>query len=206
MDGLLRRLVANFFQGLLFITPIAVTVYVVVWFVNMVDDFFDPLIHDYVPFHIPGLGIILAFIMLALIGYVVSNLISRSALGWFERMMNRAPLIKVIYFSVKDILNVFFKKEDQLGKPVKVLVQENPKQWRFGFVTGSDLDHLGFDDSMISVYLPFSYGIMGNLLIVEKRHVEMLDEKPSDVMKLIVSGGVTKIEDKNLESSDQTKD
>ena len=95
MDGLLRRLVSNFLQGLLFITPIAVTVFAVVWFVNLVDDFFDPLIHDLVPFHIPGLGIILAFIMLALIGFVVSNLISRSALGWFERMMNRAPLVKL---------------------------------------------------------------------------------------------------------------
>ena len=65
---------------------------------------------------------------------------------------------------------------------------------------------LGFDDSMISVYLPFSYGIMGNLLIVEKRHVEVLDEKPSDVMKFIVSGGVTKIEEKNSEPSDQSED
>ena len=46
MDGLLRRLVSNFLQGLLFITPIAVTVFAVVWFVNLVDDFFDPLIHD----------------------------------------------------------------------------------------------------------------------------------------------------------------
>ena len=206
MDKLFRRLLANFFQGLIFITPIAVTVFAVVWFVNLVDEIFDPLIHDHVPFHIPGLGIILAFFLLSVIGYTVSNFISRSALGWFERMMNRAPLIKVIYFSVKDILNVFIKKEDQLGKPVKVLVQENPKQWRFGFVTGSDLDHLGFDDSMISVYLPFSYGIMGNLLIVEKRHIEVLDEKPSDVMKLIVSGGVTKIDDKKSEAADQVKD
>jgi uncharacterized membrane protein len=203
MKMVFRRSVSYFLQGLIFITPIAVTVYAVVWFINLVDDIFNPWLDDLMPFHIPGLGIIISFIFLAILGYVVSNLISRSALGWFEKMMNRAPLVKVIYFSVKDILNVFIKKEDQLGKPVRVLVQENPRQYRFGFVTGSELENLGFDNTMLSVYLPFSYGIMGNLLIVEKQHVEYLNEKPSDVMKLIVSGGVTKIKDKNSETSDQ---
>ena len=120
-------------------------------------------------------------------------------------MMNRAPLVKVIYFSVKDIMNVFFKKEDQLGQPVKVLVQNNPKQYRLGFVSGAELNHMGFEESMIAVYLPFSYGIMGNLLYVEKEDVIFLDMQPSDVMKLIISGGMTKL-NKHSETQDQIED
>ncbi|MFT4525686.1 MAG: putative membrane protein [Bacteroidia bacterium] len=200
-----KRLAGNFLQGLLFIAPIAVTVFAVVWFVNLVDDLFNPWLSDLLPIHVPGIGILISFILLALIGYVVSNLISRSAIGWFEKMMNRAPLVKVIYFSVKDILNVFFKKEDQLGQPIKVLVQNDPKQYRLGFVSGARLGHMGIEDNMIAVYLPFSYGIMGNLLYVEKRHVEYLDMKPSDVMKLIVSGGMTKV-DNQSEAEDQIQD
>ena len=188
-----KRLASNFLQGLIFIAPIAVTVYAVVWFVNLIDDLFNPWLADLLPIHIPGIGILISFVLLALIGYVVSNLISRSAIGWFERMMNRAPLVKVIYFSVKDILNVFFKKEDQLGQPIKVLVQNDPKHYRLGFVSGAKLGHMGIEEDMIAVYLPLSYGIMGNLLYVEKRHVEYLDMKPSEVMKLIVSGGMTKV-------------
>ena len=200
-----KRLAGNFLQGLLFIAPIAVTMFAVVWFVNLIDDLFNPWLSELLPIHIPGIGILISFILLALIGYVVSNLISRSAIGWFEKMMNRAPLVKVIYFSVKDIMNVFFKKEDQLGQPVKVLVQKNPKQYRLGFVSGAELNHMGFEESMIAVYLPFSYGIMGNLLYVEKEDVAFLDMQPSDVMKLIISGGMTKL-NKHSETQDQIED
>lgn len=206
MEGFFKRLASNFLQGLLFITPIAVTIFAVVWFVNLVDDLFNPWLEEMIPFHIPGLGILISFIFLALIGYVVSNLISISALGWFERMMNRAPLIKVIYFSVKDILDVFFKKESQLGKPVKVLVQKDPKQYRLGFVSGDGIEQLGLDRSLIAVYLPFSYGIMGMLLYVEKDSVEYLDMKAADVMKLIVSGGMTKVDQPESERQDALED
>lgn len=204
MDKVFRRAVSNFLQGLLFITPIAVTVYVVVWFVGHIDGIFNPWLEDMIPVHIPGIGILISFVFLALIGYLVSNLISISAIGWFERWMNRAPLIKVIYFSVKDILNVFFKKEDELGRPVRVLTQKDPKQYRLGFVSGSDLDHLNMEDNMVAVYLPFSYGIMGTLLYVEKQHVEYLDMNPSEAMKLIVSGGMTKAKKKDPQDGSTT--
>ena len=206
MEGFFKRLASNFLQGLLFITPIAVTIFAVVWFVNLVDDLFNPWLEELIPFHIPGLGILISFVFLAMIGYIVSNLISISALSWFEKMMNRAPLVKVIYFSVKDILNVFFKKEDELGQPVKVMVQENPRQYRLGFVSGDGLDKLGMDDSQLAVYLPFSYGIMGMLVYVEKQHVEYLDMKAADVMKLIVSGGMTKVDQPESERQDALKD
>ena len=109
--------------------------------------------------------------------------------------MNRAPLVKVIYFAVKDLITVFFGKEDKMGKPVKVLVQRDPLQYRFGFQTRKDLSEFGFGEEMISVYLPFSYGVMGNQLVVKKEDVEFVDTSASEMMKFIVSGGVVQSTD-----------
>ena len=196
MKGFFRKLVSYFLQGLLFITPIGVTVFVVVWFVNLVDDLFFPLIEGFLPWHIPGLGLIIAFIWLALLGYIIAHLISLSAINWFDQWMKKAPLVKVIYFAVKDLINVFFDKGDKLGKPIKVLVQRDPVQYRFGFVTRSDMSEFGFGEDMISVYLPFSYGVMGNQLVVKKEDTEYVDISSSEMMKFIVSGGVVQVDEK----------
>jgi uncharacterized membrane protein len=127
---------------------------------------------------------------LALLGFLIAHLVSRSAETWFDTLMKRAPLAKVIYFSVKDLITVFFGKEEKMGKPVKVLMQRDPIQYRFGFLTHENLSQFGFDENMISVYLPFSYGLMGTQVTVDKKDVEFLNISSSELMKFIVSGGI----------------
>ena len=192
MTAFFRKAPGYFLQGLLFITPIGVTLFVVLWFVRLLDDIFFPLLEGILPWHIPGLGLILAFIILTLLGYIIAHLISRSAINWFDQRMKKAPLVKVIYFAVKDMISVFFEKSDKLGKPVKVLIQRDPAQYKFGFVTSSDLSEFGVGDELISVYLPFSYGVMGNQMVVKREDVEYLEVPASSMMKFIVSGGVAK--------------
>lgn len=201
MNQFFRTAVGYFFQGLLFITPIAVTVFVIVWFVNFLDDVFEPLFGSFLPYHIPGFGLIFSFFWLALLGYLIAHLVSRSVVTWFEGVVNRAPLVKVIYFAVKDLITVFFGKEDKMGRPVKVLVQRDPLQYRFGFQTRKDLSEYGFSEEMISVYLPFSYGVMGNQLVVRKEDVEFMDVPASEIMKFIVSGGVVQSSDTKKKSA-----
>lgn len=190
MTNFFRKAASYFLQGLLFITPIGVTVVAVVWFVNLMDELILPFIEQVIPIHIPGLGIIVAFLCLAILGYIISKFISISAVNWLDSLMKRAPLVKVIYFAVKDLITVFFGKEDKMGKPVKVLVQRDPIQYKFGFVTRNDLSEFKLGDEMISVYFPFSYGVMGNQMAVARKDVEYLDVPASEVMKFIVSGGV----------------
>lgn len=197
MTNFFKKAVGYFLQGLLFITPIAVTIFVIMWFVNFLDDLFEPLLGGLLPYHIPGFGLLFAFFWLALLGYLIAHLISRSAISWFDSLMQRAPLIKVIYSAVKDLITVFFGKEDKMGKPVKVLVQRNPLQYKFGFVTRHDLSDFKLSEEMISVYLPFSYGVMGNQIAVKKEDVEYLDMPSSEMMKFIVSGGVVQKSEKN---------
>lgn len=190
MTNFFRKAASYFLQGLLFITPIGVTVVAVVWFVNLMDELILPFIEQVIPIHIPGLGIIVAFLCLAILGYIISKFISISAVNWLDSLMKRAPLVKVIYFAVKDLITVFFGKEDKMGKPVKVLVQRDPIQYKFGFVTRNDLSEFKLGDELISVYFPFSYGVMGNQMAVARKDVEYLDVPASEVMKFIVSGGV----------------
>lgn len=197
MTTFFKKAVGYFLQGLLFITPIAVTIFVIVWFVNFLDELFEPLLGGLLPYHIPGFGLLFAFFWLALLGYLIAHLISRSAISWFDSLMQRAPLIKVIYSAVKDLITVFFGKEDKMGKPVKVLVQRDPLQYKFGFVTRHDLSDFKLSEEMISVYLPFSYGVMGNQIAVKKEDVEYLDMPSSEMMKFIVSGGVVQKSEKS---------
>lgn len=197
MTNFFKKAVGYFLQGLLFITPIAVTLFVIVWFVNFLDDLFEPLLGGLLPYHIPGFGLLFAFFWLALLGFLIAHLISRSAISWFDSLMQRAPLIKVIYSAVKDLITVFFGKEDKMGKPVKVLVQRDPLQYKFGFVTRHDLSDFKLSEEMISVYLPFSYGVMGNQIAVKKEDVEYLDIPSSEMMKFIVSGGVVQKSEKS---------
>lgn len=197
MNGFLRKSFGYFLQGLLFISPIAITMFVIVWFVNLLDDLFEPLLGGLLPYHIPGFGLLFAFFWLALLGYFIAHLISRSAISWFDALMKRAPLVKVIYFAVKDLITVFFGKEDKMGKPVRVLVQRDPEQYKFGFVTRHDLSDYQLGEEFISVYFPFSYGVMGNQVAVKKENVEFLDLPSAEVMKFIVSGGVVQRNEKN---------
>lgn len=190
MKDFVRRSFGYFLQGLLFIMPIAVTLFVTMWFVNLLDDMFEPLFSEMLPYHVPGFGLIFAFFWLALLGYLVAHLVSRSAMAWFDGLMQRAQLIKVVYFAVKDLITVFFGKEDKMGKPVKVLVQRDPEQYKFGFVTRHDMKDFKLSEEYISVYFPYSYGVMGNQVAVRKEHVEFLDMSSTEVMKFIVSGGV----------------
>ncbi|MGB0368646.1 MAG: hypothetical protein ACPGD8_04525, partial [Flavobacteriales bacterium] len=73
MSTFFRKAASYFFQGLLFLTPIGVTVFVVVWFVNWTDDLFLPIVEAIVPFHVPGLGLMIAFVWMAVFGYVISK-------------------------------------------------------------------------------------------------------------------------------------
>ena len=98
----------------------------------------------------------------------------------------------VIYSSVKDLLSAFVGKERKFDKPVLVSLDKEGVLKRLGFITSDDLNDLGITDR-IAVYLPSSYGVLGELYVVPKEKIELIDANSADVMKFIVSGGVTKV-------------
>jgi uncharacterized membrane protein len=111
----------------------------------------------------------------------------------FEGLIERTPLLKLIYSSVKDLIEAFVGEKKSFTKPVLVTMNNNPPIQRIGFVTEDDLTELGLGKEKMAVYLPFSYGFNGQLVIVESSNVQKLDASGTEMMKFVISGGVTDI-------------
>jgi uncharacterized membrane protein len=192
----MKRLIRYFFQGLLYIAPFAVTIYVFVitftWLDGLLRDLEIFNKEPFSRFSFPGMGLLVILIFVTLVGFIGQRLITTPIASFFSRMMEKAPLIKVIYSSVKDLLSAFVGKERKFDKPVLVHLDKGGILSRLGFITSENLDDLGIKDR-VSVYLPSSYGVLGELYIVPAERVTPLDINSADVMKFIVSGGVTKI-------------
>lgn len=180
-----------FFRGLLFVLPIFATFYVILVIVNWANDSLNALLFSWLPFDIPGLGLITAFILIVLLGLAVSWAFSKPIFSYFERIIARTPLVKIIYTAFKDFTEAFVGDKKKFNRPVLVKLFEGVD--RIGFITEDDLSFLGVDQK-VSVYCPHSYNFSGNLFLVDSERITPLQVNPADAMKFVVSAGVTQIE------------
>lgn len=192
----MKKLIKYFLQGLLYTVPISVTVYVLVFVFLWLDGLLRDLefFHEgrLADFNFPGLGLILILAFVTFVGFIGRRLVTTPLSNSFNTMLDRAPLIKVIYSSVKDLMSAFVGKERKFDTPVMVQLDSAGVLHRFGFITASDLSDLGVND-MVGVYLPSSYGVLGEFFVVPADHVKPVDANSAEFMKFIVSGGVAKI-------------
>lgn len=182
----MKKFINYFLQGLLYIVPIAVTLYVVYWTFQKIDGI--------LPFQFPGLGLIVIILLITLIGYVGSAIITSPINSFFQRVLKRAPLLQTIYSSVKDLMSTFVGKKKGFSQPVLIKLYENSTIERIGFITNEDLSTLKIKEGKVLVYLPHSYAFSGQLFVVDSSYITPVDSSSAEIMKLIVSGGVTEIE------------
>lgn len=184
------KLIAKYFlQGLFYLVPIVVTVYVIFYLVVELDSFIN--------LDIPGLGIVILFVVVTLVGFLGTSLFF-TYLKPFERLIENTPLIKIIYTSLKDMMNAFVGKKKQFKRPVLVKMGDGFDIERLGFVTKDDLSEIKIGEDKVAVYLPFSYAISGEVYIVPRKNVTPIDANAADVMKMVISGGVTSVRNKDL--------
>lgn len=177
----------------MFIVPIAVSVYVI----YKVFDLVDGLLRDLLPWEIPGLGLVIILVLITVLGWLGSTIIAKPMFSYFEKLIEKAPLIKIIYSAVKDLLSAFVGSKKSFNQPVLVKLEKDSDVQKLGFITQSDLTELGIGKDKVAVYLPHSYAWSGNQYIVPKENVQPLDVSAAMVMKFIVSGGVTSLESNN---------
>jgi uncharacterized membrane protein len=190
--------IANYFlQGLLLVVPAVVTFYVVYLAVLWMDSLLPIKVTIPVPgfenLKLPGLGILIILAVITILGYIGTRFVKNPFFVVFESVMERTPLLKVIYSSVKDLIEAFVGEKKRFTQPVLVTVNLNPVVQRIGFVTETDLTNIGLGIERMAVYLPFSYGFNGQLVIVDSAQVIKLDASGTDMMKFVISGGVTDI-------------
>jgi uncharacterized membrane protein len=159
---------------------------------NFVDRLIgDPLKQHY-QLDIPGIGIVVLFIVITLLGLIGQTIIARPFIFFINRLLKRAPLLNVIYTSLNDLFKAFVGKEKKFNVPVIVCMNQENDLWKLGFVTEKNMQEFGMND-MVAVYFPHSYNFSGELYIVPEKSVKPVNLSPSEVMKFVVSGGVTKV-------------
>ncbi len=176
------RLLGYFARGLVLLTPIAVTIWIC-WLIFMRVD-------GWLGLPVPGAGFVATLIVITLVGFLGSNLLTRSAMGLFERAMSRLPFVRLLYGSTKDLLNAFVGEKRRFDKPVLMTLSATGTTRMVGFVTQETLHQLGLADH-VSVYCPHSYAFSGQVFVVPASQVVALDVASADAMAFILSGGVS---------------
>ena len=187
------RLVKYFFQGLLYISPLSLTIYVIYIIFKWGDSILNTYIVKYLGFDIPGLGLIIVLLFITLVGYIGTTILFNPIITSLDKLVSQAPLVKIIYSSIKDFMSAFVGKDKKFTEPVLVKIYNGTNLEKLGFITQKDLTSMGIDKGMVAVYLPHSYNFSGNLFIVPAENVRPIKASPAEVMKFIVSAGVTSI-------------
>lgn len=178
----MKKLTKYFFEGLLFLVPVAVTVYVLYLLFVKIDGIFR--------FDIPGMGFLATILTVTIIGFIASNFLTRGLVRTADRAISRLPLVKMIYTSIKDLTGAFVGEKKSFNRPVLVSLSDGSPVQVVGFVTREGLDTIGLPEK-VAVYLPQSYNFAGNLIIVPKDRITPLQAESGTVMAFIVSGGIT---------------
>jgi len=180
-----RRIITYFFRGLLFVVPIALTIYVIYLIIQFLDGI--------LPIPIPGLGILIMLAFITFIGFLASIFITKPLFDIFEKWVFKLPLINILYTSIKDLMSAFVGDKKKFNTPVIVKLSEGMS--RLGFITQDDLSIIE-EENLVAIYFPHSYNFSGNLYLVPRDNVRILNNvKSADIMKLIVSGGVSPLHD-----------
>jgi uncharacterized membrane protein len=182
MNNPFRRVLRYFFSGTLFIVPLVATAY----FIYVSFRWLDGLLN--LPY--PGIGFVIILGAITIFGYFTSNYAFKTFSDWFDHIVNKIPLVKLIYSSLKDLLSAFVGDKRKFNKPVLVTINKENNLYQVGFVTQSDLSELGLQE-MVVVYFPHSYAFSGNHFIVPRGSIKPLDIRGDAAMKFIVSGGIS---------------
>lgn len=178
----MNKFATYFFRGLLFVVPIALTLYIITIAISWLDNL--------IPLKIPGLGLLTILAFITIVGYLASTLLAGPLFGLLEDILARVPLVSIIYSSLKDLISAFVGDKKKFNQPVLVTLDPSYSIQKPGFITQEDLSNLGLH-GQVAVYLPHSYNFSGNLFIVPAQYVTPIDAPGAEIMKFIVSGGVS---------------
>ena len=206
---LVARLRNYFLAGILITAPIGITVWLTWKFITFVDDLIDPYIppwwhpETYLPFDIPGLGLIFALIGLIMIGMFAAGFTGRMLMRTSERILAQVPVIRSLYGGVKQVLHTVLAQQATAFRKVVLFQYPRPGVWAIGFLTGQAERHIQAttaEDEVINVFLPTTPNpTSGFLLFVPKGEAQELTMTVEEGLKMVVSGGIVTPDDRREE-------
>lgn len=195
-----KALLKYFFQGLLITAPIAITVYVFYSIFTKIDSWLPifKVTDEQGNTHVRnyGLGVVMLLAGILLIGYLSSFFIKSRVYNMFDNWLEKAPGVKFIYSTTKDVFGAFAGNKKKFNRPVLAAI-ESEDVYRIGFITETDLNQFGLN-THVAVYLPAAYSISGYVYVVPYYRIkELTNVSAADAMKFAISGGVADVEDEN---------
>lgn len=203
--GPLARLRNWFLAGIVVTAPLAITVYLTIYFIEAVDRNVDSLLppelkpSTYLPFQVPGLGLIIALVTLTVIGFLATNFLGRSVIGIGERLVARMPLVRGLYSALKQLFETLLSQSGNSYRQVVLVPFPRAGSWAIAFVTTEQTGEVGRaigEDDLIGVYVPTTPNPTGGYLIyVRRSEVIPLKMTVEEGMKVVISTGVVQAPD-----------
>jgi uncharacterized membrane protein len=192
------RIKAYFLTGLLVVVPIALTIYILIIIVSYMDRFIEFLPPEYspdayLPFHIPGLGLLATFLMILLAGLLTRNIAGRKLIALGERIVKKIPLVRNIYLPIKQMFEAIFIEKSDSFKRVVLLEYPRKGTYTIGLVTGVTQGEIQGknEKKLINVFVPTTPNpTSGFYIVVPEDDLFELKMSVQEAFKLIVSGGV----------------
>ncbi len=191
-SSFLNRIFGYFVRGLVLVAPLYFTILIIWTGVEALDGIL-PVSIPISPkksIYLPGLGMLIILLGILLLGFFFSTVVPQSFFRFTERILRKIPLVNLIFYSIKDLISAFVGDKKKFNQPVLVTINRESDVRKLGFITQTDLSHLYIKD-YIAVYMPHSYAFSGELFIVPIANVTLLNANSADIMKMIVSGGVS---------------
>ncbi|KAF0122663.1 MAG: Transporter [bacterium] len=192
------RIKNYFITGLLVIIPAGLTIYILDILIGMMDRVLNYLplkFHPdtYLPFHIPGLGLIATAVLTFLVGILTQNLLGKKLVYLWEWAVSRIPFVRSIYLAIKQLVEAIFAQNSKGFKRVVLVEFPRKELWSLGFLTGVVGEEIQdkIKERVISVFIPnVPNPTTGFYLMVPEKDVINLDMTVEDAFKLAMSGGI----------------
>jgi uncharacterized membrane protein len=198
--GMMSRIRNYFLTGLVLVGPLYITLNLTWWFINWVDDLVRPIIpvpyrpETYLPVHVPGTGLIIAFVTLTVLGFLTANLVGRTLVEFGENILNRMPVVRPIYKSLKQIFETLFTNSGSSFRRVGLVEFPAPGMWSLVFVSqppSLDIAARLPETEHISAFMPCTPNpTTGFFFYVPRRDVIELDISVEAAMTLLMSAGM----------------
>ena len=199
--GLMGRLRTYFLTGLIVAGPIAITFYLTWWFVTWVDGLVRPFVpvdyrpETYLPFGLPGSGLVVAVIALTLLGFLTANLIGRTLVDLGEKLLGRMPVVRAIYRGLKQVFETLFSGTGSSFRKVGLVEFPSPGMWSIVLISQAPsvevAASLPGQEEYISVFLPCAPNpTTGFFFYLPKSKIIEIDMSAEDAATLIMSAGV----------------
>jgi len=188
----MKSVLKSFINGILTIVPIILVIYVIYKTFMFLDSILGNYLRNFFKDdYIPGIGLLTTLILITLLGWLSTKYVTGKIIKLIDYLLEKIPLVKTIYSVFKDTVQSFLGDKKSFSK-VALIVVPGTAMKSIGFITSEDIE--SFYDPLrdhVAVYIPQTFQVAGFTFLIPKTDVEIIDVKPEDAMKFVLSGGMT---------------